>query len=209
VSHSKSNISALLEAARLSIERDDAHSLAFALRRAGELGADGEALALGTSVQHLTHVPAAVAARAVSLLKKEVNTSSEPLVSYALARIYANGILGESQSDELAFKYLSCSADLGLPVAQLIAGTYLMEGKGTSPDADRALLYFEQASEEGFIIASRCALLLRKDIGRVRRSIELLKLSVKAFKLTLQDPLDSRLYLLNPEVVPKIDSIHN
>lgn len=203
------NIDALLDAARLSIERDDANSLAFALRRAGELGAEGEALALGTSLQHLTSVPSAVAARAIALLKKEVSTSSEPLVSYALARIYAHGILGESQNDEQAFKYLTCAADLGMPIAQLIAGLYLMEGKGITPDANRALLYFTQASAHGFIVASRCALQLRKDIGGVKRSIELLKLSVKAFKITLHDPLDPRLYLINPKVIPNVDSNQN
>jgi TPR repeat protein len=208
VSDTNAHISALLDAARLSIERDDAHSLAFALRRAGELGASGEALALGTSVQQLTQVPAAVAARAVSLLKVEVSTSSVPLVSYALARIYSLGILGESQSDELAFKYLSCAADLGMPIAQLIAGIYAMEGKGTPPDANRALIYFNQAATEGYLVASRNALLLRKDIGRVKRSIELLKLTIKAFQLALQDPSDQRLYLLNPRAVPKVDAIH-
>jgi TPR repeat protein len=208
VSDTNAHVSALLDAARLSIERDDAHSLAFALRRAGELGASGEALALGTSVQQLTQVPAAVAARAVSLLKVEVSTSSEPLVSYALARIYSLGILGEPQSDELAFKYLSCAADLGMPIAQLIAGIYAMEGKGTPPDASRALIYFNQAATEGYFVASRNALLLRKDIGRVKRSIELLKLTVKAFQLALQDPSDQRLYLLNPRAVPKVDAIH-
>lgn len=202
MSDTKDVAAALLDVAHQSIERDDAHSLAFALRRAGALGVINEGLALGTSIQHLTSVPASIAERAISLLRQEAVASSEPKVAYALGRIYALGILGMKQNDELAFKYFARAADLGMPVAQIFAGLYAMQGVGCVASSEVAMNYFEQAAAAGFLVASRNIVLLRQDIGSLRKSLELFKLSVQAFRLALADASSSRLFLLNPVATP-------
>lgn len=202
----RNSTASLLEAARLSIERDDAHSLAFALRRAGALGVVNEGLALGTSIQHLSNVPPAIAERAISLLRQDAVVSSEPKISYALARIYALGILGEKRNDELAFKYFARAADLGMPVAQIYAGLYAMQDFGHLARLEVAMNYFEQAAAAGFLVASRNVVMLRRDIGRFRKMFELIKLSILAFKIALADASDSRLFLLNPVATPGFDS---
>lgn len=198
---------ALLDAARLSIERDDAWSLAFALRRAAALGVVDEALALGTSVQHLTDVPPAVAERAVSLLRRDAVVSKEPKVAYSLGRIYALGILGVKRNDEIAFKYFARAADLGMPVAQVLAGVYAMQGIGLISNSETARSYFESAAAAGFLVASRNIVVLRQDIGYFRKAFELFKLSIQAFKLALEDASNPRLFLLNSVATPRFDSL--
>lgn len=197
---------ALLVAARASIERDDAHSLAFALRRAAMLGLINEGVALGTSIQHVTDIPLAIADRAVFLLRKEVVASNDPMVAYALARIYALGILGVECDNRLAFKYFARAADLGMDIASIYAGLYAIEAFEMIQGRRIAMDYFKVAAAAGYLVADRRLLMLRQDIGLPRKWIELLKLSVRAFRLALRDASDSRLFLLNPLALPNFES---
>jgi TPR repeat protein len=189
----------LIKTALASLERGDAHSLAFALRRAAEIGQLAEGTALGTAIQHLEVVPSKIAERAKTLLEEEVATGSYPTANYALARLWSLGLLGLPKDETMAFHYLRQAADLGLVEANFYLGIYAHEGIGCVPDTEVAKAAFHEATRAGYLFAERQLVAMDTSLGAFTRWFRMTSIAIEAFKLSIQDPTNYRLFLLNPK----------
>ena len=187
----------LVKSALESLDRGDAHSLAFAIRRAAEIGQLAEGTALGTAIQHLEVVPYKIAERAKALLEEEASTESHPLANYALARLWSLGLFGLQKDEAKAFHHLLKAANLGLPEANFYLGIYAHEGIGCSPNLDLAKTAFNKATEAGYLFAKRQVVAMDTSLGTFTRWCRMTALAIDTFKLTLQDPTDYRLFLLS------------
>ncbi|WP_431096582.1 tetratricopeptide repeat protein [Polaromonas aquatica] len=197
---SKNSVTALLQVAEESIERGDARSLSFAIRRASDISSEIPlGIALGTALQHVENVPPSIASGVSKLLKNEAIERCDPLAYYALARLSALGLLGVEKNEERAFEYLKKSADLGSAEANLYLGIYACSGIGCAPDVTVARKAFEQAADAGYVFAQKQVLLMRTDLSWLERWRKIIALSIVTIKMTLENSKDRRLYFLSPK----------
>lgn len=199
-SETKNSVTALLQTAEQSIERGDARSLSFAIRRASDISSEIPlGLALGSALQHIENVPPSIAFGVAKLLKNEAITRCDPLAYYALARLSALGLLGVEKNEEIAFEYLKKSANFGSAEASLYLGIYAWSGIGCTPDIALARKAFEQAADAGYVFAQKQILVMRTDIGWLEKWRKIIALSIITIKMTLRNPKDRRLFFLSPK----------
>jgi TPR repeat protein len=187
-------ISSLLSVAIECVERQDAHSLSFAILRHSAVNHCSPNLALGTALQHIDDVPDHLAANAIHLLQQ----SDDPMAYYALASIFSNGLFNMPKSDENTFSLLSKAAERSMPEAALYLGIYLHVGIGCTADIEKSTIYFKQASDAGFLFAK--SQLIRNDskLNFFKKWLRLTAIAKESAALTIKNPQDKRLFLLAP-----------
>lgn len=192
-------VDALVLAGIESFEKGNAEGLAFALIRAGELGAQNSNLALGTHLLHLEGVSRELGYRAFVKLQQEADNTYEPLVHYTLAAILIDGAWGLPKNAAAAFAHLLKAEQLGMSEASLFLGVLCSQGGDTVRNKEDAKAWFAKAAECEFLFAKAQIVRMDESLGPLNRAWKLLAISVQSFLMALEDPSDRRLVYLNPK----------
>ena len=94
---------------------------------------------------------------AAAYYEKAARTGSAQ-AAYALAALYRDGLIAEKTSEaakEKAFFWMQDAAVGGWPQAQYETAVFLHEGKGVTPDREKAVYWLHQAGANGNVLAQR------------------------------------------------------